>query len=395
MDNKHSFDEKQRFSLRKLTVGLASVLVGLTLFGTAQTANSQTVHAATITQHAATITQDEDGDDIIGEEPALDPSTGKPKHETIGVDYEAQGQYQTIHYQTSDGQPVTDKDGNKVPDGHVSGKTDDRDKDVPMPDGYVPKTPGTDDKTDLTNPDPTTGKVPDKTVNVEHGQHTTAPGETHNIGDQITPNPDDSKDAKVPGNTYQDNITDKDVKKDLTKTVTINKPKADGNTVIGRDGKQQIDLDTETKTSTVSYHRTTTVDDVTGKVTGHGDWQLVDPAKNQFNGVTVPQFDGYTATITDGEGHTLSSIDPENAPTTNAGVISYTDPKIVVNYTANAQNVSYIFKSGDKTVTSGTVSGVTGQTVNSKAQLSQLSEVLKNLQKQGYDLSGNVIKLRH
>ena len=66
MNNKYLFDEKQRFSLRKLTVGLASVLVGLTLFGTAQTANSQTVHAATITQ-------DEDGDDVIGEEPSLDP----------------------------------------------------------------------------------------------------------------------------------------------------------------------------------------------------------------------------------------------------------------------------------------------------------------------------------
>ena len=340
MNNKHLFDEKQRFSLRKLTVGLASVLVGLTLFGTAQTANSQTVHAATITQ-------DKNGDDAIDEEPALDP-TGKPKHETIGVGYDAQDQDQTIHYVDKNGQPAKDKDGNPVPDGHVTGKTDDMNKDVPMPNGYVPQTPGTDDKTNLTNPNPDTGKVPDKTVTVEHGQHTTAPGETHNVGDQITPNLNDPKDAKVPGNTYQQAITDQDVKKDLTRTVTINKPKADGNTVIGEGGKQQIDLDKETKSSTVSYHRTTIVDDVTGKVTGHGDWTLVDPAKNQFAGVDIPVVDGYTAHITDGEGHTLSSIAPENAPTTNDAIEHYQSPKIVINYTANGQSVKYVFTDGAK-----------------------------------------------
>ena len=380
MNNKHLFDEKQRFSLRKLTVGLASVLVGLTLFGTAQTANSQTVHAATITQ-------DEHGDDVIGAEPALDPSTGEPIHETVHIGYEAQDQDQTIHYQTPDKdghlQPATDKDGNPVPDGHVTGKTDDMNKDVPMPAGYVPKTLGTDDKTNLT-PDPNTGKVPPKTVTVEHGQHTTDPGETHNVGDQITPNPKDPKDAKVPGNTYQQAITDKDVKKDLTRTVTINKPKADGNTTIGEDGQQHIDFDTETKNSTVSYHRTTTVDDVTGLVTGHGNWELVDSSKNQFAGVTVPQFDGYTAHITDGDGHPLSSINPENAPTANDAIDKYQNPNIVINYTAKDQSVKYIFKDGNSDVLDGTVHGVTGQTVDSKAAL---DAVIKQLTKQGYDMS--------
>lgn len=378
MHNNHVFDEKQRFSLRKLTVGLASVLVGLTLFGTAQTVNSQTVHAATTTQN-------DDDDDVIGEEPALDPSTGNPKHETIGVGYDAQDQDQTIHYHTPDGQPAKDKDGNPVPDGHVTGKTDDKNQNVPMPNGYVPKTPGTDDKTDLTNPDPNTGKVPDKTVTVEHGQHTTAPGETHKVGDQITPNLNDPKDAKVPGNTYQQAITDQDVKKDLTRTVTINKPKADGNTVIGKNGQQQIDLDPETKSSTVSYHRTATVDDVTGKVTGYGDWQLVDPSKNQFAGVDVPVVDGYTAHITDGEGHTLSSIAPENAPTANDAIEHYQNPKIVINYTANGQSVKYVFTDGAKgEVADGTVSGVTGQTVDSKTAL---ASVIKTLTDKGFDMS--------
>lgn len=377
MNNKHLFDEKQRFSLRKLTVGLASVLVGLTLFGTAQTANSQTVHAATITH-------EENGDDVIDEEPALDKD-GNPKHETgVVVGYDAQDQDQTIHYHTPDGQPAKDKDGNPVPDGLVKGKTDDMNKDVPMPNGYVPNTPGTDDKTNLTNPNPDTGKVPDKTVTVKHGQHTTAPGETHKVGDQITPNPKDSKDAKVPGNTYQQAITDQDVKKDLTRTVTINKPKADGNTVVGKNGQQQIDLDPETKSSTVSYHRTTTVDDVTGKVIGHGDWTLVDSKKNQFDGVNVPVVDGYTAHITDGNGHTLSSIAPEDAPIANDAIEHYQSPKIVINYTANGQSVKYIFKDGNSDVLDGTVSGVTGQTVDSKTAL---ASVIKQLTDKGYDMS--------
>ena len=384
MNHNYNCDERQRFSLRKLTVGLASVLVGLTLFGYSQT-TSQTVHAATTDQSDPGANVDESGSATsIPGGPTLDPD-GNPIDQTIDVDYGANDQTQTIHYQTSDGQPAKDKDGHPVPDGQVTGKTDDTDKDVPMPNGYVPKTPGTDDKTDLTNPDPNTGKVPDKTVTVEHGQHITAPGETHNVGDQITPNPNDPKDAKVPGNTYQQAITDGDVKKDLTRTVTINKPKADGNTVVGEGGKQQIDLDPETKSSTVSYHRTTTVDDVTGKVTGHGDWQLVDPAKNQFDGVTVPQFDGYTATITDGEGHTLSSIDPENAPTTNDAIEHYQSPKIVINYTANHQSVNYIFTDGAKgNVASGTVHGVTGQTVDSKTAL---VDAIKQLTDKGYDMS--------
>ena len=195
----------------------------------------------------------------------------------------------------------------------------------------------------------------------------------------------DPKDAKVPGNTYQQAITDSDVKKDLTRTVTINKPKTDGNTTIGEDGQQHIDLDPETKSSTVSYHRTTTVDDVTGLVTGHSDWQLVDPAKNQFDGVTVPQFDGYTATITDGEGHPLSSIDPENAPTTNDAIEHYQSPKIVINYKANDQSVTYVFTDGSKgNVASGTVHGVTGQTVDSKTAL---ADAIKQLTDKGYDMS--------
>ena len=375
MNNKHLFDEKQRFSLRKLTVGLASVLVGLTLFGTAQTANSQTVHAATITH-------EKNGDDVIGEEPSLDPS-GNPIHEIVPIGFEANDQDQTIKYQTPDpnkeGQFITatDKDGHAIPDGHVTGKTDDMNKDVPMPNGYVPKTPGTDDKTNLNNPDPNTGKVPDKTVTVEHGHHTTAPGETHKVSDPITPNPSDPKDAKVPGNTYQQDINDADVKKDLTRTVTINKPKADGNTTIGEDGQQHIDLDPETKSSTVSYHRTTTVDDVTGKVTGHGDWQLVDPSKNQFAGVDIPVVDGYTANIT--------KIDPENAPTANDAIEHYQSPKIVINYTADNQSVNYIFTDGAKgNVASGIVHGVTGQTVDSRTAL---DAVIKQLTDKGYDMS--------
>ena len=387
MNHNYNCDERQRFSLRKLTVGLASVLVGLTLFGYSQT-TSQTVHAATTDQSDPNVDYDESGSAIsIPGGPTLDPD-GDPIDQTYDVNYGANDQTQTIHYKDDKGDPAKDGNGQPIPDGHVTGKTDDTDKDVPMPNGWKPKDPNTDGKTDLNNPDPNTGNVPDKDVTIEHGQHTTAPGETHKKGDPIikdAPGSTDTATQTGPENKYQEDINDADVKKDLTRTVTINKPKVDGNTTIGEGGKQQIDLDPETKSSTVNYHRTTTVDDVTGKVTGHGNWELVDQSKNQFDGVTVPQFDGYTAHITDGEGHTLSSINPENAPTANDAIEGYQSPKIVVNYTANNQSVTYVFTDGAKgNVGNGTVHGVTGQTVDSKAAL---DAVIKQLTDKGYDMS--------
>ena len=387
MNHNYNCDERQRFSLRKLTVGLASVLVGLTLFGYSQ-ATSQTVHAATTDQADPNATYNGSGSATsISGGPTLDPD-GNPIDQTYDVNYGANDQTQTIHYKDDKGDPAKDGNGQPIPDGQVTGKTDDQDKTVPMPNGWKPKDPNTDGKTNLDNPDPTTGNVPDKDVTIEHGQHTTAPGETHKKGDPIikdAPGSTDTATQTGPENKYQEDINKEDVTKDLTRTVTINKPKADGNTTIGEGGKQQIDLDPETESSTVSYHRTTTVDDVTGKVTGHGDWQLVDPSKNQFAGVTVPQFDGYTATITDGEGHPLTSIDPEAAPTANDAIEGYQSPKIVINYKANDQSVNYIFTDGAKgNVGSGTVHGVTGQTVDSKAAL---ASVIKTLTDHSYDMS--------
>ena len=56
---------KQRFSLRKLTIGLAGVMLGLTFLGVENTVNSQTVHADEIATP-----NDDDGDLEIPSEPA-------------------------------------------------------------------------------------------------------------------------------------------------------------------------------------------------------------------------------------------------------------------------------------------------------------------------------------
>ena len=110
---------KQRFSLRKLTIGLSSVMLGLTFLGVENTVNSQTVHADEI----PATTNDDDGDLEIPSEPA---QPGDDKH--VDVDYGANDQDQTINYKDDQGNPAKDKNGNDVPAGHVTGETDDKGK---------------------------------------------------------------------------------------------------------------------------------------------------------------------------------------------------------------------------------------------------------------------------
>ena len=327
---------KQRFSLRKLTIGLASVMLGLTFLGVENTVNSQTVHADEI----PATTNDDDGDLEIPSEPA---QPGDNKH--VDVDYGASDQDQTINYKDDQGNPAKDKNGDDVPAGHVTGKTDDKGKTVPVPDGWKLKNDG-DKTTDLTNPDPNTGKVPDKNVVIEHGTHTTTPGKTHTTGEQIKSTIDQPTGKD---NTYTQDITTDDVNKTLHRTVTIKTPTHENETSTNDNVTDQ----------TIAYHRSADVDTVTGKVTKYNDWTLTDPNKGSFAEITVPTVDGYTANVT--------KIDAQNGPTDSNGVDSYTDPKIVVTYTANNQSVNYKFVDNDdhdRNVSTQNQTGVTDQTKN-------------------------------
>lgn len=167
---KQDFDSKQRFSLRKLSIGLSSILVGMTFFGV-QLLGSEQVHAATVDNKQAeqdghkpgaetqtfvlpkreksavdalsslaaqgddgsdVITDNDDGSITIGEEPGLDPNTNDPVHKSYDIDYQGTSQSTTIHYKDADGheqgtETVTGKTGEttnvtspKYPKGWIS-----------------------------------------------------------------------------------------------------------------------------------------------------------------------------------------------------------------------------------------------------------------------------------
>lgn len=64
---KDSFEEvsrKQRFSLRKLNIGVASVLLGITIFGVNLSKNDKLVHADTVEAQNSSNTNDKTADVI-------------------------------------------------------------------------------------------------------------------------------------------------------------------------------------------------------------------------------------------------------------------------------------------------------------------------------------------
>ena len=139
-------------------------------------------------------------------------------------------------------------------------------------------------------------------------------------------------------------VTDKDFTKDITRTITINKPS--GNVTINPDGTQHVVSTPEDKSQTITLTRQGTYDEVTGVVTWKA-WQA-----GHFDAVAVPMFSGYTPSQS-----TIDAVD-------NVGA-NYTDPKINITYTANAarQHIHYVDENGND-VKDVTVTGVTDETVN-------------------------------
>ncbi|WP_283606020.1 mucin-binding protein, partial [Lactobacillus gallinarum] len=150
-----------------------------------------------------------------------------------------------------------------------------------------------------------------------------------------------SKEVK-PGDTIPEGLKDKDghtvtlkdTRKEITRTIIANEP-------TGKDenDRKKVDL---SQSGVVT--RTFDYDPVTKTITNWSEWCPV-----SWGAVTVPDYAGYTATITDGEGHTLTSID--KVTTSDP---SYKDPKISITYTANKQSVKYVFKDGNSDVLDGT-----------------------------------------
>lgn len=318
---KRDFDIVQRFGLRKYkwSAGAVSVLLGsLALFGAsanntvhADTVNDQDSHTqlkaeqggltSALESHvdsdwSGDLVHNSDGSWSIPDEPGLDDH-GNTKHEKGEIDYTGDPNSQTIHYINDDGTPAKDKNGNNIPDS-TAGNTDSSKGEVThsgdtatveVPDGWKLKNDM--DQTTKLMPDANTGKVPDKSVIIEHGEYTTPAGDKSKAGSQI-PSTDEQKTGK--DNTFardMEHLTNAHVQE----TIDYDYSGVNANTKNQDAYKNLSSQDIEG----ADYNRTATVDTVTGEVKSYGDWNL---ENSKIPDYTVHQIAGYTAIVTDENG---------------------------------------------------------------------------------------------
>ena len=233
--------------------------------------------------------------------------------QTVNIDYVANGQTMHITYVDPDGHSV---DGGSFT---VTGKTD---QTVPtnakIPTGWVLSQGQTDAPKTVTFGGM---KTPDIKITVIHG--------TTQVSHADPVKPDD----KTVTNKPIKGAHSADLTRTVTRTINVHMP----------DGK----VHAEKQTATI--HRDATYDNVTGDVT-YGAWST---DATDWVAYTAPAVDGWTADKT----VAAVTVDENTADTT-----------VDINYTANAQSVLVTFydQNGQK-VTSQTVNGKTGQTVDANS----------------------------
>lgn len=365
MNNKQKmFDNSQRFGFRKLTIGLASVLIGLTFMTGAGLVHSDTVHADTVQTQ-----DDSDTDDEIPDVPA---NPGDDIHQE--VDYEAQDQNQTVHYTNPDGTPATNPNGSKVSDGAITGKTDSH-ADTPIPGGWKDHDPASHTTDTIPRPDDS-GKVPDKNVAIDHDETTMTHDNPAVPGDKI-PAGDNNKNTE---NNYTYPTDTKAQKDNLNGTahrhIIIETP----------DHKDENSRTSQTIDQTIDYNRDAKVDTVTGEVNSYTSWKATDSTKTSFDEKHIDAIDGYDISVTgatEGADYvvnkdgsiTINANTPD--PTKFANSVTDTDPTkilpnvaITVKYNAKAKTVTIHYVDDDnggqpaKTAQDKTTNAVTDQNLD-------------------------------
>ncbi|MCZ4008275.1 LPXTG cell wall anchor domain-containing protein [Lactobacillus jensenii] len=140
-------------------------------------------------------------------------------------------------------------------------------------------------------------QTPDTTIHLKHKIVTVTPDKPTKTGDKLPDNPNQ---------TYPDGI---DTTKTVTRTINVHKP----------------DGTTKTTTQTVTFTRTVTVDEVTGKVVKTTDWTSTNPDYPEY---TVPTIDGYTPSQTTVEKVTPKATDKNST--------------VDVTYTGNIQTIKVV-----------------------------------------------------
>lgn len=364
MNNKQKmFDTSQRFGFRKLTVGLASVLIGLTFMTGAGLVHSDTVHADTVTAQ-------DDGDTEIPDEPA---NPGDDIHDQ--VDYIAQDGTQTVHYKNPDGGDATNPDGSKVPDTTITGPTDSH-VDTPIPGGWKDHDPASHTNDTIPRPDDN-GKVPDKNVAIDHDETTVTHDNPAVPGSKI-PAGDNNK------NTPNDHTFPNDTK---AQKDNLNGTAHRHIIVEAPDHKDENSRTNQTIDQTIDYNRDAKVDTVTGEVNSYTPWKATDSTKTSFDEKHIDAIDGYDISVTGATEGTDYVVNKDGSITINANTpdptkfansVTDTDPTkilpnstITVKYNAKAKTVTIHYVDDDnngqsaKDAQDKTINAVTDQNLTS------------------------------
>ena len=147
-----------------------------------------------------------------------------------------------------------------------------------MPDGYVVKG-------EIPNAVIIKAKDTPIIVEVEHGSVTVDPAKPVNPGDKI-PGTEDKH--------FGDDVSDKYLNSESHRTITFHWPIGLKPANLSSD-YVTVDANTSNLVQTVKFHRTATVDMVTGKVTSYGKW--IAEGDGNFGKVVIPRIAGYTAKI--------------------------------------------------------------------------------------------------
>lgn len=216
-----------------------------------------------------------------------------------------------------------DEQGNTVKTTTITGKTDQTvATNSTVPEGWVIKSGTIPMQISFT-----ADEVPDTRITIAHGLVTVTP-DNPKTQDDVLPN--------LPDKSYPAGVAEHDLNRVVTRTITLTDP----------NGKKT------SKVQSVKFIRNATVDEVTGTVT-YGKWS--ENGKHIFNATVATPIDGYT----------VKGSAPQVEVTPDSQ-----DINVDLSYVANDQSTHIFFvDDSNKLIKSYTVTGKTGETVKTNAQV--------------------------